>query len=533
MSRKRADGPDLPPLPESLKRRLPPGVTLFSRPEQRRWVMALAPEWKQTRLPKEIVRPDAAFAFVLSYLEEHKLNPGAVVERNRVEGPDLDWCADKWLDELEEDDRCAPATFKGHKSHLKCWIRPKFGKTALAALDVPMARAWAIELRKAKENGRTVSHMWSTFTSLYDFCMAEGYVKVVVDDPWLRGRVNILRHPVVLAELPEMEDSEPHPIPLRIVRPLVKATAVELRNRARYMLAATGGYRDGEIAGIKIKRLDLDGNEDAPPTVEIVQSLALVGAKVGVAYAKPKKTKTKSSNRKGPLHRAAVAAIREWLTEGWPSYVGRQPGPEDYLFPRPDGQPSRPKSARELRDDLERAGLPTELDGRPFEFKDFRATFATTLEEAGAGEKIIKRLMGHKPVGVTEMHYTKRELRTMEATVALIELEWEGGLPPFRPFGDEAREAPRRHCGRRVGGVPTSPSAAATQSCTVQPSVQVCTETADSSMISAPPARVERTTFGLGIRLRVHRYCGLGPLRTSYRRLPTLATTVQTSTAVA
>lgn len=376
MNRKRAEGPAFMPLPDSLKRQLPAGVTLFSRPEQRRWVMALAPEWKQTRLPKEIVRPDAAFAFVLSYLEEHKLNPGAVIERNREEGPDVNWCADKWLVKLEADDRCAPATFKGHRSHLTHWIRPKFGKTPVAALDVPMARAWMIELRLAKKNGRTVSHMWSSFTSLYDYCMAEGYVRVVADDPWLRGRVNILRHPAVLAEMPEIEESEPHPIPMRIVRPLVNAAEVGLENRARYMLGVTSGYRDGEIAGIKIKALDLDGNEEEPPIARIEQSLATIGAKVGVAYAKPKKTKTKSSKRKTPLHRAAVAAIREWLTEGWPAYVGRQPGPEDYLFPRPDGEPCRPKSARELREDLLRAGLPAELDGRPFEFKDLRATFA-------------------------------------------------------------------------------------------------------------------------------------------------------------
>jgi hypothetical protein len=94
-------------------------------------------------------------------------------------------------------------------------------------------------------------------------------------------------------------------------------------------------------------------------------AVSLVGAKVGVAYAKPKKTKTKSSNRKGPLHRAAVAAIREWLIEGWPAYVGRQPGPDDYLFPRPDGKPCRPKSARELGEDLERGDGPRSLMGGP------------------------------------------------------------------------------------------------------------------------------------------------------------------------
>ena len=481
MSRKRAEGPAFLPLPNSLKRQLPPGVTLFSRPEQRRWIMSLAPDWKQTRLPVEIVRPDAAFAHVLNYLAEHHLNPDAAIERNRDEGPNVDWCADKWLVKLEADDRCAPATFKGHRSHLKNWIRPKFGETPVAALDVPMLRAWMIELRLAKKNGRTVSHMWSSFAALYDFCMAEAHVRIVADDPWLRGRVNILRHPSVMAEAPEIEDTEPAPMPMPIVRTLVNASAVGLENRARYAVAFTGGQRDGEIAGIKIKAIDLDGDDGAPPNVKIEQSIATVGTKVGVAYAKPKKTKTKSSKRTTPLHRAAVAAIREWLTEGWPAYVGRQPGPEDYLFPRPDGQPCRPKSATELRADLVRAGLPVEHDGRAFVFKDARATFATVLEEAGVDQRVIKRLMGHRPVGVTETHYTKRELRTMAAAVELIDLEWEGGHPPFRAVGHDARRAAasaiRAVCARRAAAGMSVGSCAVAQSCTVQRAVQVCTAT--------------------------------------------------------
>jgi hypothetical protein len=37
-------------------------------------------------------------------------------------------------------------------------------------------------------------------------------------------------------------------------------------------------------AGIKIKALDLDGDDGAPPNVKIEQSIATVGTKVGVAY---------------------------------------------------------------------------------------------------------------------------------------------------------------------------------------------------------------------------------------------------------
>jgi hypothetical protein len=209
--------------------------------------------------------------------------------------------------------------------------------------------------------------------------------------------------------------------------------------------------------------IDLDGDDEEPPTLRIEQSLATIGAKVGVAYAKPKKPKTKTSKRKGPLHRAAIAALREWTTCCRARTASR----------------AGPKSARDLREDLLWAGLPTERDGRPFEFKDLRATFATSLEEAGVDVRIIKRLMGHRPVGVTETHYTKREMRAMAAAVELIEIEWEAGLPPFRPTGDDAgkaaRQAIRDRCGRGVAVTEGSAGDLAIESCTVQPTVRVCT----------------------------------------------------------
>lgn len=237
------------------------------------------------------------------------------------------------------------------------------------------------------------------------------------------------------------------------------------------------------------------------PILRIEQSLATVGAKVGVAYAKPKKPKTTTSKRKGPLHRAAVAAIREGLTEGWPAYVGRKPGPEDSTCSRaPTASRAGPR-ARELRDDLLRAGLPTERDERPFELKGLRAAFATALEEAGDDERIIERLMGHRPVGVTEAHYTKREMGAMSAAVELIDIAWEAGLPPFLAIGHDAQGASFKRSVTAAGAAMQQCRLAQSRS---RPKPALCSLQCGLALrwgnpqeYSEPPSGFEPETYGL------------------------------------
>ena len=106
-------------LPGSLRKMLPAGVSLFPRSTKKRWVMSLAPDWKQRTLPPDIVRPDDAYAYVITLLHESGTNPGAAMERRKADGFTVGECADKWLLLLEADPRCAPATFKGHQTHVR------------------------------------------------------------------------------------------------------------------------------------------------------------------------------------------------------------------------------------------------------------------------------------------------------------------------------------------------------------------------------------------------------------------------------
>jgi integrase len=431
-------------LPDVLRRRLPPGVSLFPRPEKRRWVISCAPEWRQKVLPAVVVTCDDAIAWVRAHLAETGQDPGAAMTRVRVSGPIVDECADKWLLLLEADERCAPASLKLHRGYLKNWIRPRWGKVALAELDVPPLRAWLRELRAGtavhapgaedRLGGRSIHHMHSTFGLLYDAALAEGWLRahsaMRSGDAWMLRAANILRHPGVRAELPIVKDADPVRVPIPTVQKLLDAPAVELEQRARYALAFTSGMRDGEIAGVQLERLARDGS---PPTVQIIEAVALVGAKGPGGFARPKAPKTRSSVRTLPLHPCADSAIAEWVSVGLPRLLGRDVRPGDYLFPRPDGAPSRPRSAEQLRADLRAAGLPDHVDGEPVGIKSARSSFLTWLDELGVDERVRKRLAGHRPNDVTEAHYTKRELEQLAAAVGKIPLVWTRGVGTVTP----------------------------------------------------------------------------------------------------
>ena len=424
-----------------LRRALPPGVSLFPRPKHKRWIMSCAPDWRQRTLPREIVTCDDAVAYVRRQLEAVGADPGAAMRRRRDVGLTIEECAGKWIGLLEGDERCAPATLKQHRGCLKNWILPRFGQKPIAELDaraVPELRAWLRELRAAHPEGaRTILHTVSSFASLVDAALAEGWIRATLPAgdaqvaAWALSAANVLRHPGVRGELPKARDKGPLRLPIPWVQKLLDAPAVELEHRARYGLAGCTGMRDGEIAGVQLRRLARQG---APATVRIEEAVALVGAKGKGGHAKPKAPKTEGSRRTLPVHAAcAAAAVEEWIAVGLPRLLGRQPRPEDYLFPRADGRPSRPRSAEQLRADLRAAGLPDNVDGRPIEFKSFRSSFLTWLDEAGVDERVRKRLAGHRASDVTEHHYTVRELAQLGAAVDLIALRWTRGLSTVGP----------------------------------------------------------------------------------------------------
>lgn len=180
--------------------------------------------------------------------------------------------------------------------------------------------------------------------------------------------------------------------------------SVPLGRAARYTLAFTSLLRDGEIAGLRVREAHLD----APiPFVEINKACSL---RHRDGFAKLGPTKTPWSIRRLPLHAAAVAALRAWLDLGWEDLVGQLSKPDDPLFPRDDGGFARPPSAAFFRADLVSVGLSDKRAGTNLCFHDARGCGATWLVNANVESALVRRFLGHAPVGAAELRYFKGDL---------------------------------------------------------------------------------------------------------------------------
>ncbi|MDI1442423.1 tyrosine-type recombinase/integrase [Polyangium sp. 6x1] len=391
---------------------LPKGTSLFWRKSKKRWVLSYADPVRgqpQKVLPKEIVRQRDAETWAFEWLRVQGIRPDVVLTQRREEGLSVAACAEKWIALRTKDSRVAPATLTNNRLHLDKWILPRFGTRAIAGLEVPELRAFIRDLREQRA-ASTTRNVYYTFFTLYADAMAEG---------WVNSPANLVAHPAVQRELPELEARAVVRIPIEWARVLMGDERIALEWRARYAVAFTSGARDGEIAGLRWGDVEMEAE---PSVFRIQQAVAIIGAKGEGGFAKVKGPKTKGSRRTMPLHPAAKAALVAWR-ERWPELVGRRPRAEDLVFPGPGGGPSRPKSAAQMREDLERVGLPGEIRGQAVEFRATRASFATWLEEAGVAEGVRKRLMGHAVRDVTERHYTARELEQLARAVAAIPIE--------------------------------------------------------------------------------------------------------------
>jgi hypothetical protein len=219
---------------------LPKGTSLFYRESKKRWVLSYADPVRgqpQKVLPKEIRRQRDAEVWALEWLRVQGLRPDAVLAQRRAEGLTVAACAEKWLGLRERDSRVAPATLTNNRAHVENWILPRFGTTPIAALEVPELRAFIRDLREQRA-ASTVRNIYSTFCTLYADAMAEG---------WVKSEANIVQHPGVQREVPELECRGAVRLPLEWAAALIGDPRVALEWRARYAVAFTSGARDGEI----------------------------------------------------------------------------------------------------------------------------------------------------------------------------------------------------------------------------------------------------------------------------------------------
>ena len=175
-----------------------------------------------------------------------------------------------------------------------------------------------------------------------------------------------------------------------------------------YILAAWTGFRRKEISSLTLRSFDLDAD---PPTV-CVQA----------AYSKRRRLDSV------PLHPVVVERLREWMAA--------KDGitPDVPLFPLKTRSGHFRKTARMMKRDLERAGLPyQDEDGLFADFHANRHTFISNLGKAGVQPKVAQSLARHSDINLTMNVYTHVGLGDQAFAVE--------ALPAPPGFDSETKEA--------------------------------------------------------------------------------------------
>jgi integrase len=273
-----------------------------------------------------------------------------------------DWLGEWWATTTN----LRPTTRERNETLLRRYALPRFADLALVAISQRDVRAWVAELSGRGLAPATVQKAYQLLGKVMGAAVDAGMV---------------MQSPCRRVPLPKVEREEMRFLtPAEIAR---LADAIDQRYRALVLVAADGGLRIGELAGLRRSRVDL-----LRGTVEVAEIVTEVGGRLRVGPPK-----TRASRRTVGLPRAVVEELAAHLATPAP--------PDAFVFTAPKGGPLRVIAfrARIWRPATRTAGL----DG--LRIHDLRHTAVALWIAAGANPKEVAARAGHTSVSFTLDRY--------------------------------------------------------------------------------------------------------------------------------
>ena len=272
-----------------------------------------------------------------------------------------DWLGEWWATTTN----LRPTTRERNETLLRRYALPRFGDVALVAISQRDVRAWVADLSGRGLAPATVQKAYQLLGKVMGAAVDAGMV---------------MQTPCRRVPLPKVEREEMRFLtPAEIAR---LADAIDQRYRALVLVAAYGGLRIGELAGLRRRRVDL-----LRGTVEVAE---IVTEAEGVLRFGP--PKTRAGRRTVGLPRAVVDELAAHLVRA---------ESEAFVFAAPEGGPLRVHGfrARVWRPATRRA----ELDG--LRIHDLRHTAVALWIAVGANPKEVAARAGHTSVSFTLDRY--------------------------------------------------------------------------------------------------------------------------------
>jgi len=272
-----------------------------------------------------------------------------------------DW-ANTWTQNVVD---LRPSTFARDTGYLNRYLLPVFGEMPLGDISVGLVRRWVSDLSASGLAPATVVKAGQILSKVLRSAVEEGVIST---------------NPTSAVRLPRLERHE-----MRNLSPIEVsglADAIDPRYRAVVFLGAYGGFRAGELFGLRVSRLDLPAQR-----VEVVEQVVEVSGHLH--FGAPK---TKAGRRTVPVPAVVCDALREHLLT-WPS--------DDLVFTAPDGGPVRLASwrSRFFKPAVEAA------DVAPLRVHDLRHTAVSLWIAAGASPREIAARAGHTSVSIVLDRY--------------------------------------------------------------------------------------------------------------------------------
>jgi integrase len=273
-----------------------------------------------------------------------------------------DWLGEWWATTTN----LRASTMERDESLLRRLALPRFGDAPLAAISQRDVRAWVAELSAGPLAPATVQKAYQLLGKVMGAAVDAGM---------------LAQSPCRRVPLPKVEREE-----MRFLTPAEVATladAIHTRYRALVLVAAYGGLRIGELAGLRRNRVDL-----LRGTVQVAEIVVEVR---GVLHIGP--PKTRASRRMVGLPRFVVEELAAHLADAT--------DPEAFVFTAPKGGPLRVTGfrARVWRPATRGAGV----DG--LRIHDLRHTAVALWIAAGANPKDVAARAGHASVSFTLDRY--------------------------------------------------------------------------------------------------------------------------------
>ena len=287
--------------------------------------------------------------------------------------------ADRWMATKVN---LKPKTKDDYEMTLRVYIVPRFGDTPISKITRADVQAWVQELVAQGLSASTVRRAVGGLNKIFAEAIISGGIE---------------SNPCQRISLPRLPKGQIEPLTLDQVRaladaiehPEIKSAGNGARPTGRHhfpeygllvRFAAFTGLRAAEVAGLKIRALDLNKG-----VVRVTETLSEVS---GHLYTIPPKT---YQSRSVPLPEFLIDELRDHLTT-------LDNDPDGYVFRASTGTPLRWRNfySQHFKPAVRQAGLPEST-----RFHDLRHTFASFLIVQGAHPRAMMERLGHSSINVT------------------------------------------------------------------------------------------------------------------------------------